>query len=157
MPEPVSLTTVGLVRTPGALTKALYEGRISGDRLGEVTPIVFNAATDGDPVARLIVDRLADELVTMATALIRRLRMTRLDPEIVLGGGVFKATDPGFYERIDAGIRSVAPRAATVRLVAPPVLGSALIGLDRLSAEGAFEGSVESRLRAAFEYWHADR
>lgn len=143
------------VSSPGALTKALYFGRIHHDRLLELAPIVFEAATDGDAVARSIIDRLADELATMAAALMRRLRMTRLDPEVVLAGGVFRATDEAFYERLEAGIRAVAPAAKTVRLAAPPVLGSALIGLDRLSTSGAADGSVESRLRAALTSWRA--
>jgi N-acetylglucosamine kinase-like BadF-type ATPase len=139
--------------TPAALTRALYDRRIAEDRLVELSPIVFEAATDNDPVARSIIDRLADELVAMAGALLRRLRLTRLDPEIVLAGGVFRATDARFYERLEAGIRAVAPRARIVRLTAPPVLGAALIGLDRLSTSGAAERSAESRLRAALERW----
>ncbi|HYL41055.1 MAG TPA: BadF/BadG/BcrA/BcrD ATPase family protein [Candidatus Binatus sp.] len=141
------------LRSPAALTRALYEGRIEDDRLLELPPIVFDAATGGDAVARSIVDRLADELVAMATALIRRLRMTRLDPEVVLAGGVFRATDRAFYERLEAGVRDVARDARTVRLSAPPVLGSALIWLDRLSPTGATPGTAESRLRAALEAW----
>jgi hypothetical protein len=100
-------------------------------------------------VAREIVDRLADELATMATALIRRLHLTRLDPEVVLAGGVFRTDDPDFYGRIEAGIQGVAPRARTARLTAPPVLGAALLGLDRL-AGGSADPKVEARIRAAF-------
>jgi N-acetylglucosamine kinase-like BadF-type ATPase len=142
------------VRGPAALTKALYLGKIPGSRLVELSPVVFAAATDGDAVARSIIDRLADELVAMGAALIRRLRMTRLDPEVVLAGGVFRATDPAFYLRLEAGIAAVAPRARVVRLEAPPVLGPVLIGLDRLAAGGqGVDGSAESRLRAALEAW----
>jgi N-acetylglucosamine kinase-like BadF-type ATPase len=143
------------LRSPAALTQALYEQRIEDARLNEVTPIVFEAATAGDTAARAIVDRLADELLAMASALIRRLHMTRLDPEVVLAGGVFRATDRRFYERLEAGIRRVAPRARTAHLTAPPVLGSALIGLDRLSPTGTAPAAAESRLRDALEAWHA--
>lgn len=141
------------LRSPAALTKALYDERIEDWRLMELAPIVFDAATAGDAVARSIVDRLADELVAMAGALIRRLHLTRLDPEVVLAGGVFRATDPAFYERLEAGLARVAPRAGTVRLTAPPVLGSALLGLDRLLPAGAASADAESRLRAALERW----
>jgi N-acetylglucosamine kinase-like BadF-type ATPase len=141
------------LRSPAALTRALYDERIEDTRLNEVAPIVFDAATDGDAVARSIVDRLADELVAMGRALIRRLHMTRLDPEVVLAGGVFRATDRAFYERLDAGIAAVAPKARTVRLAAPPVLGAALLGLDRLSPSGAAPQPADVRLRAALEAW----
>ena len=145
------------LRTPAALTKALYFERIPHARLIELAPVVFGAATDGDAVARSIIDRLADELVAMGSALIRRLRLGRLDPEVVLAGGVFRATDAAFYERLGAGIAAVAPKARLLRLSAPPVLGAGLIGLDRLGAVAGADavelGIAESRLRAALEAW----
>jgi N-acetylglucosamine kinase-like BadF-type ATPase len=140
-------------RSPPPLTRALYAERVQHERLVELAPVVFEAAEAGDAVARAIVDRLADELVAMAGALLRRLRMQRLDPEVVLAGGVFRATDSDFYERIRSGIAAVAPAARIVRLSAQPVLGAALLGLDRLSPTGVAEGSADSRLRAALEAW----
>ena len=100
------------LRSPGALTKALYFERLSERRLSELAPLVFEAAAAGDAVARSIVDRLADELVAMARALIRRLRLTRLDPEVVLAGGVFRTDEPGFHARLEAGIRGRRPARA---------------------------------------------
>lgn len=143
------------VRSTSDLTRALYLERIPEDRLTELCPVVFHAATDGDVVARGILIRLADELVAMAGALIRRLRMTELDPEVVLGGGVFRASDPAFYARIEAGIRAVAPAATMVRLTAPPVLGAALLGLDRMAAGGAADPAAIAKLRKAIEAWAA--
>jgi N-acetylglucosamine kinase-like BadF-type ATPase len=144
-------------RSAADLTHALYIGRIPEDRLVELCPVVFRAAGDGDVVARGILIRLADELVVMAAALLRRLRMTELDPEVVLGGGVFGATDPAFYARIEAGIKAVAPRASIVRLTAPPVLGAALLGLDRLASGGASGGAADpaaaARIHRAIEDW----
>lgn len=139
--------------SPVALTKALYLGRVDHRRISELAPLVFEAATSGDVVARSIVDRLADELVGMASALIRRLRLGRLDPEVVLAGGVFRTRDSTFYERLERGVRGAAPDARLVRLAAPPVLGAALIGLDRLSPDGAVSPDVDARLRAALERW----
>jgi N-acetylglucosamine kinase-like BadF-type ATPase len=141
------------LRSIDTVVRALYDGRIDNGRLGEIAPVVFRAAEAGDAVARSILDRLVDELVVMATALIRRLRMTKLDPDVVLAGGVFRATDPVFYAGIESGIRAVAPDARTVRLTAPPVLGSALLGLDRVHA-GATPPEVDARIRAALEGRH---
>jgi N-acetylglucosamine kinase-like BadF-type ATPase len=141
------------VRSASALTRALYLHRIDEDRLTEVCPVVFRAARAGDVVARGILIRLADELVAMAGALIRRLRMTELDPEVVLGGGVFGADDPAFYARIEAGVRAVAPKASIVRLTAPPVLGAALLGLDLLSADGSTDPAIDARLHKSIESW----
>ena len=135
------------LRSPGSLTQALYFERLSARRLSELAPLVFEAAAAGDAVARSIVDRLADELVAMARALIRRLRLSRLDPEVVLAGGVFGTDEPVFHARLEAGIRAAAPRARLVRLTAPPVLGAALLGLDRRSG-GTTEPATEVRLRS---------
>src|SRR5439155_11524745 len=110
----------GLSR-PLALTRAIYERRIADERLDELAPVVFDAATAGDGVARAIVDWLADEAVLLALSAIRGLRLSRLEPEVVLSGGVFRATDRAFHDRVRAGIQKIAPRATVIPLTAPPV------------------------------------
>jgi N-acetylglucosamine kinase-like BadF-type ATPase len=143
------------LKTPAAVTAAMYTGRIAETRIGEVAPVVFAAAGAGDAVARGIVDRLADELVVMAGAMIRRLHLTRLDPEVVLAGGVFRTSDGGFVERISAGVEAIAPNAQVVRLTAPPVAGAALLGLDRL-AGSIVPGDISARVRDAIGTWDAE-
>ena len=140
--------------TPAALTRAMYEGRIRMAQLAELPPIVFGAAADGDAAARAIADRLAEELATMATALMRRLRMTSLDPDIVLAGGVFRTRDAEFFEALERRIREVAARARLVRLTAPPVAGAAILGLDRLD-HGPVDPASAHHLRAALAEWSA--
>ena len=81
---------------PKQLTEAMYFDRIAERRVVELTPIVFRAAAADDAVARSIVDRQADEIVRMAGVAVRRLRMTRLDVDIVLGGGIFSSGDEDF-------------------------------------------------------------
>jgi N-acetylglucosamine kinase-like BadF-type ATPase len=123
----------GLTR-PADVARRLYEARVDARRLEDVAPIVFGAAGDGDAVARQIVDRLADELAVMAIAIARRLHVTRRDVEIVLTGGVFNAEDPEFYGRLTDRVAAALPRARLRRLTAPPVFGSALLGLDMLGS-----------------------
>lgn len=145
----------GLAR-PAAVTRAMYTRRIRERRVAELSPVVFGAAVEGDAVARAIVDRLAAELVAMARALIRRLHLTRLDPDVVLGGGVFRTNDQAFFDAIAAGIAGVAPRARLVRLAAPPVVGAALIGLDRLAGH-AVDAPTARSVRAAFASWKPEQ
>ena len=145
---------VGLKR-PDAVTHAYYAGRLDERRVADLAPTVFATAMAGDPVARSIIDRLADELVTMAAALARRTALVRRDPDVVLAGGVFKTHDAVFHDRLRAGIARVIPAAQVVRLAAPPVLGSALIGLDRLAPGGAASAAVAARARADLEAWSA--
>ena len=139
---------------PSAVTRAFYDGRIPEARVGELCPVVFQAAGDGDPVARSIVDRLADELTTMALALARRTAMIRRPVEIVLGGGVFSTTDEPFFARIEAGVRNVVRDATLVRLDVPPVAGAALHGLDLITAgNGSRRAAARKRLLDAMREW----
>lgn len=124
------------LRTPAAVTSAMYDGRISQDRVAELSPVVFSAAIAGDPVARGIADRLADEVVAMAGAMLRRLHLRTTDADVVLGGGVFRTPDRHFHARVREGIRAVAPAATVSPLWAPPVAGAALLGFDALGLVG---------------------
>jgi N-acetylglucosamine kinase-like BadF-type ATPase len=139
-------------RRPIDVARAMYEGRTDQRRLEDLAPIVFEAAVAGDAVARGLVDRLADELAVMAVAIARRLRIARREVDVVLTGGVFRATDPAFYRRIDDRVHAVLPAARISRLEDPPVLGAALIGLDQLGMSPG--GPAEQKLRATF---HARR
>jgi N-acetylglucosamine kinase-like BadF-type ATPase len=139
----------GLTR-PAALTRAMYDGRIRMDRLGELSPVVFATARGGDPVARAIIDRLADELATMAIALATRLGIKRLPVDVVLAGGVFRADDPAFFERLDARIRPHLSAANLIRLDVPPVAGAAREGLKQL-AHGGPEAIAVARDRVRHE------
>lgn len=121
-------------RRPRQLLEALYYERVDPERVLDVAPIVFHEAEAGDAVARSIVDRQADEVVAMAGTAIKRLRMARLDVHVVLGGGIFRNDDARFFARIDDGLRAVAPGVSIRLLTSPPLIGAALLGLDRLGA-----------------------
>jgi N-acetylglucosamine kinase-like BadF-type ATPase len=133
---------------PAAVTRAMYDGRIDEERVRELTPVVFAAARAGDAVARELIDRLADELAIMAIAMIRRVGIARREFDVVLAGGVFLNHDAAFLARLTTRIRGVAPGARPVPLTAPPVLGAALLGLDRLMPRPG--RAAERKLRAAF-------
>jgi N-acetylglucosamine kinase-like BadF-type ATPase len=138
---------------PSAVTRAIYAGRIRG-RVGELSPVVFGAAEAGDTVAREIVNRLADELATMAIALARRTGLTRREIDVVLAGGVFRTHDSAFFARIEAGIRRVVRRARLVRLDVPPVAGAALEGLERIGfPDDDARHAARARLRAELAAW----
>jgi N-acetylglucosamine kinase-like BadF-type ATPase len=136
------------MRRPRQVMEAMYFGRMDEERLAELAPLVFRTAADGDTVARSIVDRQADEIATMAGAAIRKLGMSRLDVHVVLGGGIFRNRLPAFHERIHEGVHRVCPSARITVLAAPPVVGAALLGLDRIGATKA----AEARVRAALTH-----
>src|SRR5215211_4941009 len=131
-----------------ATVEALFCGRVDQARVLELVPLVFAEAEAGDPVAGAIVTRQVDEIVAMAGAAIRRLALTDRDVDVVCGGGLFRGDAPAFLERIRSRLATLAPAARLTRLTAPPVVGAALLGLDRL---GAPPGATE-RLRATLTH-----
>ena len=132
------------LRRPLDVTYALYRGRIAERRLGELSPVLFAVAGTGDPEARAIVDRLADELAGAAVATIRRLRLVHAAVPVILSGGVFRTDDAPFHARLRERVRAGAARAHLACLDVPPVAGAALLGLDRLTAPA----TAGERLRA---------
>ena len=146
----------GLER-PIDLTWAIEVGRIEQARLRELSPVVFRAAQAGDAVATSIIDRQADELVVMAGAIIRRLGLTRRAPDVVLAGGVLAANDARFEGRITNGIVAIAPGASVRRSDALPVLGAALLALDRLDGRAERDRrAAEERLRGTLGAWRPE-
>jgi N-acetylglucosamine kinase-like BadF-type ATPase len=122
--------------TPLRVTEAIHTGRIDQHRLTELAPLVLKLAEDGDAPAAALVDQLADEVVAMVASAVRRLHLTRSDVDVVLGGGVMRSRGRRLLERASTGIHQAAPRARIVTLRTPPVVGSILLGLDRVGAGG---------------------
>jgi N-acetylglucosamine kinase-like BadF-type ATPase len=142
---------------PLSVTVALEEHRLGSGRLRELAPIVFEAAAGGDEVARALVDRQADEIVAMAVALLRRLGMVRAAVPIVVGGGVSRTEEAGFWARIDRRLHEAAPNVTLRRLDGPPVLGSALLGLDAIQLDPAERAAAERLVRAELTHDRIER
>jgi len=121
---------------------AVLEGIQTGeldDYAAQLAPLVFRCAAEGDEAAQAIIDRQADEVVAMVASAARRLHLLRRDVAVVLGGGLIHAGDGSFLRRIEAGVHSAVPAADIRPLSVPPVVGAALLGLDRLGAAAAGE------------------
>ncbi|MCH0564962.1 MULTISPECIES: BadF/BadG/BcrA/BcrD ATPase family protein [unclassified Streptomyces] len=129
-----------------ALVEALHLKDLPPARRHELTPVLFATAAGGDPVARSVVDRLAEEIVTMAVVALTRLDLLDEAAPVLLGGGVLTAG----HRQLDASVRGLladrAPGAAPVVVRERPVLGAALLGLDRTGAGT----EVQRRVRAHF-------
>ncbi|MEW2398504.1 BadF/BadG/BcrA/BcrD ATPase family protein [Streptomyces sp. NPDC046862] len=130
-----------------ALIEALHLEHVEPVRRHELTPVLFATAADGDPVARALVDRLAEEVVTMATVALTRLDLLGEETPVLLGGGVLAARHPRLDIRVRELLAARAPKAVPQVVTARPVLGAALLGLDRV---GAGDG-VHARVRAYYE------
>ncbi|MFJ8533361.1 N-acetylglucosamine kinase [Streptomyces sp. NPDC093591] len=130
-----------------ALIEALHLEHIAPARRHELTPVLFGTAAAGDPVARELVDRLAEEVVTMATVALTRLDLLEEETQVLLGGGVLAARHPRLIDGIRDLLASRAPKAVPGVVTASPVLGAALLGLDAVRAPG----EAHTRLRRHFE------
>ncbi|WP_328550446.1 N-acetylglucosamine kinase [Streptomyces sp. NBC_00366] len=130
-----------------ALIEALHLEEVAPPRRHELTPVLFATAADGDPIARAIVDRLADEVVAMATVALTRLDLLEEETPVLLGGGVLAAQHPQLNDGIKELLAARAPKAVARVVTASPVLGAALLGLDRVHAGQG----VHDRVRAHFE------
>jgi N-acetylglucosamine kinase-like BadF-type ATPase len=113
---------------------AVHAGRIRRAGLHVLAPVVFAAAAAGDPVATGIIAQFADEVAAMATALIRRLHLTRAAVPVVLGGGTLQTDDPTVLARVTAGVTATAPHATVRVLDVPPVFGALTEAYDHTPA-----------------------
>ncbi|CAM5426000.1 N-acetylglucosamine kinase [Streptomyces aurantiogriseus] len=127
-----------------ALIEALHLERIPPARRHELTPVLFATATQGDELARTLVDRLAEEVVTMAVVALTRLDLLAEETPVLLGGGVLAAG----HQQLDDGVRELlaakAPKAVARVVRERPVLGAALLGLDRVGADARAQDKVRT-------------
>ncbi|WP_089115190.1 N-acetylglucosamine kinase [Streptomyces sp. SS07] len=128
------------------LIEALHRGAIPLGRRHELTPVLFATAEAGDPVAAALVKRQAHEVVAMAAVALDRLDLLEEEVPVLLGGSVLAARHPQLNDRIAALLAARAPKAEVRVVSEPPVLGAALLGLDRTGAGP----EVHRRLRARY-------
>jgi N-acetylglucosamine kinase-like BadF-type ATPase len=96
----------------------------------ETAPLVFQAAYEGDDVARNLITWAGNELGEMANGVIRQLNFEDLAFDVVLSGSMFEG-GALLIDPMRAMIQKVAPKARLVRLNVPPVLGAVLIGMEQ--------------------------
>jgi N-acetylglucosamine kinase-like BadF-type ATPase len=132
------------VEDPVELARAIHAGRVSGGRLGELAPLVFELA-ESDAVAGEIVDRLAAECAAFVGAAVNRLRLADEEVEVVLGGGLLQSGNRRLLDGIEGRLREVGPRLSMRVCRSRPIVGAVLLGLDR------FGGSPDAYARARSE------
>lgn len=134
--------------TPTELAEAIHFRRIDGRRAIELAPLVFAEAAH-DAAAVAIVERLAAEIVALARVAITRLDLAHEPVEVLLGGGLLQRLDPRLGAAIEAGLAEVGPSITARSTSAPPVLGAALLCLDRLGAAPEAHALLRSQMAAS--------
>jgi len=126
--------------------EAIHFGRLDHRRLIELAPIMLQASREGDEVARGVVTTLAQEVVHMARAALTRLELLEVPTAVVLGGGVLTSRDEILLAEIDARLAEVAPLATSVVTEVSPVVGAALLALDRVGAAPEAKAALRTGL-----------
>jgi N-acetylglucosamine kinase-like BadF-type ATPase len=128
-----------------ALAEAVHLNRLSQRRFVELAPLVF-AEAPHDPVAGALVDRLAGEIVSFVRVALERIGPLGEPVDVVLGGGILRARHPRLLDGVEAGLHALGVPHAIRIVDAPPVVGAALLGLDRLGAPEAARQRVRREL-----------
>jgi N-acetylglucosamine kinase-like BadF-type ATPase len=127
--------------TVEALGVDVHYRRVPQTRLGELAPLVLEAARAGDAVASGLVDRLAREIALLVEKALRDLELAEAD--VVLGGGMLRAGGL-LVDRVGA----LLPAGTTaVVLDEPPVTGAALAALDAAGASEQAKERIRGELR----------
>ena len=130
---PVTQLTAEFLRLTGAIDiPSLIEGLEMGEfYLGsDLAPVIYQVASQGDPVAYSIIQWAGSELGHTAVAVIRQLGIQNQEFEVVLVGSIYEMGEMliGPMRQV---ITSEAPRAQLVRLSAPPVVGGVLLAMQQ--------------------------
>lgn len=128
-----------------SVATGMHLGVIDRDRMHEIVPLIFTAADRGDGIAAELIRRQADEVALLATTTIRRIDALAVPVEVVLGGGILTTRHPLLLDPVLAGIAEAAPFARVSILDDAPIVGSALLGLDRLDESTGTAGDSSAR------------
>jgi N-acetylglucosamine kinase-like BadF-type ATPase len=130
---PKTMLTPEFLRLTGASDiPSLIEGLEMGAYYlsADYAPVVFQVASQGDPVAQSIIQWAGNELGHTAVAVIRQLEIQQREFEVVLVGSLYE-----MGEMLIGPMRQVinleSPKAHLVRLSSPPVVGGVLLAMQQ--------------------------
>jgi len=112
------------------LVKRVYADDFGVPQVGELAPLVSQAAKDGDVVAKDILWEAGRRLSEALGAIIRGLDMAEENFEVVLTGGVFRAKDL-VWDTVVAALCEIAPRAQAIEPRRDAATGAALLAKQR--------------------------
>jgi N-acetylglucosamine kinase-like BadF-type ATPase len=110
------------------LPRIVYDREVPRMTVAAMGPIVHDAAEEGDPVARRILERAADELVLAAQTVASRLEMRGDEFTFFLAGGAFRVV-PWLGGELERRLGEVAPRCIVETLNEEPAVGAVWLAL----------------------------
>jgi N-acetylglucosamine kinase-like BadF-type ATPase len=112
------------------LLRAEVENRLPGG-IKELAPLVFEEALSGDRTAATILRDFGKGSAKLVTNGLRRFNMTGLALDVVLSGSVFKGVGSLLVDTLRTEIQRTAPLARLVNARYEPVVGAALLGMEK--------------------------
>ncbi|HEV8172597.1 MAG TPA: hypothetical protein VGP91_03005, partial [Actinoplanes sp.] len=132
--------------TVESVSVALHLGELPMSAIHELSPVLFEVAATGDPVASSLVNRQVDEILGQHRVAADRLRLRRSPHALVLGGGVLRARHPQLHDQVVAGARAQAPYVQISVVTSAPVVGAALLALDALGISARYESALRAQM-----------
>ena len=124
---PRVLEHFGLTRA-AELIHRIYHETLAPSAIGALARYVQHAREDGDFIAARILDQAAEELVTAAAAVMKRLEMDRESFSFVLAGGMFHVL-PWLRKQLTMVLPSLAAHSRTICLEEDPAVGAVHLAL----------------------------
>jgi N-acetylglucosamine kinase-like BadF-type ATPase len=141
------------------VAEGLHFSEIARSRLHELVPVLLQVAETGDGPAAAVVERLAEEVFSLARVALDRLNLRDQPTDVVLGGGVLATRNPLLMGGILQRLTAYAPRVNVQVVADAPVVGAALLGLDAIGASRDAEMAARTALltRMRTSWWPEDR
>lgn len=133
--------------------------QIPSSEIRMLTPLVFEAACEGDEVARGIVRRVGTEAGISASEMMERVGLLDAEIDVVLAGSVFNGQGSLLLDTVRRLVRAANPRAGVVRPEFEPVVGAGLLALERAGVRVGPEvmGRLEESLPCSLSAQKASR
>lgn len=114
------------------IMRHIYVNGMSRAEIAALSPLVIDAAQEGDPVSLTLIQRGTQDLADCVLAVAERLGLADGPCELVLVGGLFQAGDI-FVQPLREAVLERLPECRITFPELPPVLGACLLALQMLN------------------------
>ncbi|MCX7747276.1 MAG: ATPase [Clostridia bacterium] len=122
------------VQSMDELFSRFYPKRIiTQEELLKVPPLVFELASKRDNVCQELLIEMGNVLGEMVAGVIQRVGMEDMEVPVVLGGSLYKGSNPLLVDQLTITLHRTAPKAFVKLPTLPPVAGAYLSALDLMN------------------------
>lgn len=102
------------------------------ENIGAIPPLVFALASRGDRVCQDLLLEMGRAMGEAVSAVIRKVGMAELAVPVVLGGSLYRGSNPLLIDELTTTLHRTAPWAEVTVPNLPPAAGACLLALDQL-------------------------